>query len=227
MGLPKRDHISGLFSLRKVRNTWQAQYGRAPTDADVEAMYQRFIPAQLACLSEYSGLIPGVLDSVKRFRARGLKIGSTTGYTRAMLDILVEMSAKAGYRPDCSLSPEDVGAGRPAPFMLYENAIRLRAYPLAAIAKIGDTPADIEEGLNGGAWCIGAAGTGNGIGLSRGEFEALSAGERESRLAAARAELERAGAHYVVDTLAEVDAVLDDIDARLLVAASPRQATAK
>jgi phosphonoacetaldehyde hydrolase len=227
MGLPKRDHIRGLFSLRKVRDTWQTRQRRAPTDADVEATYQRFIPAQLACLSEYSALIPGVLDSVKRFRARGLKIGSTTGYTRAMLDLLVEMSAKAGYRPDCSLSPEDVGVGRPEPFMLYENAIRLQVYPLTAIAKIGDTPADIEEGLNAGAWCIGVAGTGNGIGLSREEFEALPAGEIQSRLAAARAELERAGAHYVVDTLAEVDAVLGDIDARLLSAASPRQATAK
>src|SRR5215472_16756964 len=159
-------------------------------------MYQQFIPLQLSCLAEHSRLIPGVLNSVQRFRERGLKIGSTTGYSRAMLDLLLENSAKAGFQPDCSVSPEEVGAGRPEPFMLYENAVRLRVYPLASVAKIGDTPADIHEGLNAGAWCIGVAGTGNGIGLSYDEFRALPQSQRHSRLQRARQELERAGAHY-------------------------------
>jgi phosphonoacetaldehyde hydrolase len=53
------------------------------------------------------------------------------------------------------------------------------------------------------------------IGLSQKEFEALAKPEREALLVMARAELEKAGAHYVVDSLAEVDPVLDDIDARL------------
>lgn len=227
MGLPKKDHIQRLFAMAKVREAWQAQKGRAPSDADVEEMYQRFIPRQLSCLSEYSELIPGVLDCVKRFRQRGLKIGSTTGYTRAMLDVLAEKSAKAGYRPDCSLSPEDVGAGRPAPFMIYECAVRLQVYPLASIAKVGDTPADIEEGLNAGAWAIGVAGTGNGIGATLNEFEALPQEERQSRLFHARKELEQAGAHYIVDTLADLESVLDDIDARLLSAANSRHSVAK
>jgi phosphonoacetaldehyde hydrolase len=132
-----------------------------------------------------------------------------------MLDLLLEKSAKAGYNPGCSLSPEDVGAGRPHPFMIYENVVRLQVYPMAAIAKVGDTPADIEEGLNAGVWSIGVAGTGNGIGLSFESFQKLSASEKESRLRAARAELQHAGAHYVVDTLSELPEVLDGIDALL------------
>lgn len=227
MGLPKKDHVQRLFAMAKVREAWQAREGRAPSDVDVEEMYQRFIPRQLSSLSKYSELIPGVLDCVKRFRQRGLKIGSTTGYTRAMLDVLAEKSAKAGYRPDCSLSPEDVGAGRPAPFMIYECAVRLQVYPLASIAKVGDTPADIEEGLNAGAWAIGVAGTGNGIGATLNEFEALPQEERQSRLFHARKELEQAGAHYIVDTLADLESVLDDIDARLLSAANSRHSVAK
>ena len=227
MGLPKKDHIRKILALAKVLDAWRALHGSSPLESDVDNIYQRFVPLQLACLGEYSDLIPGVLDSVKRFRERGLKIASTTGYTRAMLDLLLEKSAKAGYTPDCSLSPEDVGTGRPAPFMLYECAVRLQVYPLAAIAKVGDTPADIEEGLNAGAWSIGVAGTGNGIGLSYAEFQALPASQRESRLADARGELEGAGAHYVVGTLAELDAVLDDIGARLLSATCSRQSAAQ
>jgi phosphonoacetaldehyde hydrolase len=131
-----------------------------------------------------------------------------------MLDLLLEHSARAGFQPDCSLSPEDVGSGRPEPFMLYENAVRLRVYPLTSIAKVGDTPADIQEGLNAGAWSIGVAGTGNGIGVTYDEFQDLPAGERDARVKRARRELEQAGAHYVVDTLADLDPVLDDIETR-------------
>lgn len=215
MGLAKKEHISRILSMPTVRGAWRAARGSFPTPEEAEVLYQMFIPLQLSCLAEYSTLIPDVVESVQRFRKRGLKIGSTTGYTRAMLDLLVETSAKAGYKPDCTISPEDVGSARPGPFMLYENAIRLQVYPMASIAKIGDTPADIYEGLNAGAWSIGVAATGNAVGLSYAEFQALPAKERDLRVANAREELQRAGAHYVVDTLADLDRVLDDIDARL------------
>jgi phosphonoacetaldehyde hydrolase len=225
MGLPKKEHIRGILSMPRVRQAWQQSRGHVPGDADVNEMYAEFIPLQFSCLEEYSAVIPGVLDAVQGFRGRGLKIGSTTGYTRAMLDLLVAKSAKEGYVPDCSLTPEEVVIGRPHPFMMYETAVRLQVYPLAAIAKIGDTPADIHEGLNAGAWAIGVAGTGNMIGLSLDDFNALPAGEKEARLMAARAELQIAGAHYVVDTLNDVGAVLDDIDARLEVASKSPMGT--
>lgn len=215
MGLPKKEHIRGILSTARVSEAWKALRGRLPTAGDIGEMYELFVPLQFSCLAEYSMVIPGVVERVERFRQRGLKIGSTTGYTRAMLDLLVANSAKAGYKPDCSLSPEDVGGGRPQPLMIYENAARLQVQPLAALVKIGDTPADIEEGLNAGAWSVGLAGTGNGIGLSYSEFQALSEDDRKARLTKARAELEQAGAHYVIDTLAQLDSVLDDIEACL------------
>jgi len=215
MGLAKKEHIERILSMPRVREAWRKVRGKFPTPDEADVLYEMFIPLQLSCLAEYSALIPGVVESVQRFRKRALKIGSTTGYTRAMLDLLVETSSKAGYRPDCSISPEDVGSGRPGPFMIYENAVRLQVYPMASIAKIGDTSADIQEGLNAGAWSVGVAATGNATGLSYAEFQGLSAKEREARVANARAELQRAGAHYVVDILGELDPVLDDIDARL------------
>jgi phosphonoacetaldehyde hydrolase len=219
MGLPKKEHIRGILSIPKVRDTWQQLHSRIPGDSDVEEIYAEFIPLQFSCLAEYSSVIPGVAKAVESFRERGLKIGSTTGYTRAMLDLLVDKCAAEGYKPDCSLTPEEVGAGRPHPFMIYECVVRLQVYPLAAIAKIGDTPADIHEGLNAGAWSIGVAGTGNSIGLAHDEFYALPEAKRNSMLTTARAELKKAGAHYVVDSLADVRDVLDEIDARLKKAA--------
>ena len=218
MGLPKKEHIRGLLAMPRIREEWQHLHGGAPTDEDVERVYAEFIPLQFSCLTEYSAVIPGVPEIVESLRRHGLKIGSSTGYTRAMLDLLLESSAHEGYEPDCSLTPEEVGSGRPHPFMMYECAVRLHVYPLSAVAKIGDTPVDIHEGLNAGAWSIGVAATGNMIGLSRDEFEALSEAEKESRLVTARTALQDAGAHYVVDTLDDVHTVLDDIDARLKTA---------
>jgi phosphonoacetaldehyde hydrolase len=218
MGLPKKEHIHQIMSGQRVRDEWTRAHGNLPGETDIERLYDDFVPLQLSCLLEYSAVIPGVVEATERFRRRGLRIGTTTGYAREMLDVLVEASRKAGYIPDCNLAPSDVGAGRPHPFMIYENAVRLQVYPLAAIVKIGDTPADIGEALNAGAWSIGVAATGNMVGLSRREFEGLSAPQRQERLMVARAALKSAGAHYVVDTLADVDWVLDDIEARLKAA---------
>jgi phosphonoacetaldehyde hydrolase len=215
MGLPKKDHIRAILSLPRVQDAWQSLRGHPPNEAAVDEIYLCFIPLQLSCLAEHSALIPGVLDAFHYLRQRSLKIGSTTGYTRAMVDLLLAQSAKSGYIPDCSISPEDVGAGRPLPFMIYENAVRMGVYPMAAIAKVGDTPADIQEGLNAGVWSIGVAGAGNRIGLSFNDFQNLCASDREFRLNEARAELQNAGAHYIVDALSEIPAVLDDIDAHL------------
>jgi phosphonoacetaldehyde hydrolase len=136
-----------------------------------------------------------------------------------MLDFLVTSSAHRGFNPDCSISPEDVGPGRPQPFMIFENAVRLQVYPLASIAKIGDTAADIEEGLNAGVWSIGVAGTGNMVGLTKADLDALSDTDRSERLRTARAALEDTGAHYVIDTLDQLHDVLDDINLKLRLAA--------
>lgn len=225
MGLPKKEHIRGILSLPSVRDSWQQLHGHFPDDAVVNEIYAEFIPLQFSCLEEYSSVILGVPEIVESLRMRGLKIGSTTGYTRAMLDLVMKRSATENYTPDCSLTPEEVGAGRPHPFMMYECAIWLQVYPLAAIAKIGDTPADVHEGLNAGSWSIGVAGTGNMIGLSFNEFHALSEAERESRLTKARSELQAAGAHYVIDTLDDLQPVLDDIDTRLSEASVSRPDT--
>jgi 2-aminoethylphosphonate--pyruvate transaminase/phosphonoacetaldehyde hydrolase len=215
MGLPKKEHIRGILSLPRVGEAWAQKFGGAPGSADVDQMYEAFIPLQFSCLMDYCAVISGVTEAVEAMRARGLKIGSTTGYTREMLDMLLVPAAREGYAPDCSLTPGEVGEGRPHPFMMYECARRLGVYPLAAIAKVGDTPVDIQEGLNAGSWSIGVAGTGNAVGLTRAEFYSLSQAERELRLMGARRELREAGAHYVIDDFTQLGAVLDEIDARL------------
>jgi phosphonoacetaldehyde hydrolase len=212
MGVLKRDHIQRILSSVAVSEGWRAQKGNAPNEQDVAAMFAEFIPLQLECLVRDSPIIDGVAETVFRLKERGLKIGSTTGYTREMMDLLAPAAAKSGYLPDSIVTPDEVGGGRPHPWMIFHNAIRLQIDNLARIVKIGDTVSDIEEGLNAGVWTIGVARTGNLIGMRASEFAALPPHEQRARLDRAHVQLLEAGAHAVIDSVAECLLALDQIE---------------
>ena len=215
MGLLKKDHIRSLLRSPLVAQAWRKHYARQATESDVEELYREFQPVQMVRLEQNSDLIPGVAEAIERMRRRGLKIGSTTGYTRPMLEILLANAATQGYEPDCSLVPDDVGGGRPLPWMCYEIAVRMKVFPLESFVKVGDTVADTEEGLNAGMWTVGVVRTGNMVGLTKAEFDALSPAERDRRLQNGRERLMEAGTHYVIDNVSDFDPVFDEIDARL------------
>lgn len=215
MGAHKKVHIRKISQLEAVRERWQETHGRAPNEEDVEAMFQDFVPLQLNVLADYADLIPGTLEAVREFRARGLKIGSTTGYTREMMDLLQGEAAKRGYAPDATVCAADVPEGRPAPFMCLQNMIQLGVYPPEAVVKVDDTLPGIEEGLNAGMWTIGLAKTGNEIGLNAKEIAGLGNDELNAKLQRAYTRMAQCGAHYVVDGIWDVPAVVDEIHARL------------
>ncbi|HSW31637.1 MAG TPA: phosphonoacetaldehyde hydrolase [Longimicrobiales bacterium] len=215
MGAHKKVHIRQITKNEAVAKRWEQKHGRRPTEADVEAMFEDFVPLQLQCLARYADLIPGTLEAVAEFRRRGLKVGSTTGYMEEMMAILQDEARRRGYVPDSTVCASQVPAGRPHPFMCLQNAINLQTYPMEAFVKIGDTLPDIEEGLNAGMWTIGLAKTGNEMGLTEGEIAALDPEARSARMARAYKRMAQAGAHYVVDGIADVAPLLDEIDARL------------
>jgi phosphonoacetaldehyde hydrolase len=215
MGAHKRVHIAAITKIPAVAERWRATHGRECTEADIDAMFADFVPLQLACLAKYADLVPGCLEAVAAFRARGLKIGSTTGYMMAMMEILRAEAKRRGYEPDATVCAEEVPFGRPEPWMCLENAKRLRVFPMEAIVKVGDTLPDITEGLEAGMWTIGLAKTGNEMGLDAAEIARLAPDDLERRLKRAYERLYGVGAHYVVDSIADVPRVLDAIDARL------------
>ncbi len=221
MGAHKKVHIRQITQNENVARRWEQAYGHRPGEADVEAMFEDFIPLQLRCLAQYADLIPGTLAAVAECRRRGLKIGSTTGYTGEMMALLAEEAKRRGYAPDSTVCATQVPAGRPHPYMCWQNAINLQTYPLEAFVKIGDTLPDIEEGLNAGMWTVGLAKTGNEMGLSETEVAALEPAVREARLARASKRLRQTGAHYVVDSVADIVPILDAINARLATGERP------
>ena len=215
MGMFKKDHIRAIMHMEPVVQQWLAVHDLPSTEDDVNAMYRDFLPLQLAVIARHADVIPGTIEAIAAFRQRSLKIGSTTGYTRAIMDRLIPLAAQRGYKPDAIVCADEVPAGRPQPWMMYQNAQQFGVYPMSAVVKIGDTVPDIEEGLNAGTWTIGVVKTGYELGLTEADVAGLDPIDLKARIDVGRARLLEAGAHYVVDCLADVPPLIDEIAARL------------
>jgi phosphonoacetaldehyde hydrolase len=221
MGIFKRDHIRNVLAMPHVAQQWRELTGGVPSEQEVNKLFADFLPLQIRILDDYSQVIQGVPAVAEKLRSRGLRIGGTTGYTRPMLNVLVQRAKEQGYHSDLALCPDDAPGGRPHPWMCLQLAIQFRLSATWAAVKIGDTISDIDEALNAGMWAVGVAATGNEIGLSASDLAALPAEERRRRVEAARDRLTAAGAHYVVDGAACCDSVLDEIDSRLATGDRP------
>lgn len=225
MGAHKRVHIRKLTQMPSVRSRWHEVHGRYPTEADVEAMFTAFVPLQLACLPRYTDMIPGAVATVNELqKIRGLKIGSTTGFTTPMVDILKAAATKQGYTPDVYVAADEVPQARPFPFMVWLNAIRLNVSPIAALVKVDDTADGVLEGITAGCWSVGLARSGNYMGMTVAELEELESTDPElynRNLKRAYDILGTAGAHYVIDDINGLPRVIDDINRRLANGESP------
>jgi phosphonoacetaldehyde hydrolase len=212
MGIAKKSHIASILEIPRVNAEWTRIHQMPPSPSDLGDLYAAFVPQQIECLKQHADLIPGVAEAARSIQARGVKIGSTTGYTRPMLDYLLDRARRQSFDPDASVCPDEVPAGRPAPWMCYLNAVLLRVYPLWAMVKIGDTPSDIEEGLNAGMWTIGITRTGNETGLTEAEWDAEPEAGRSAILTGAETRLREAGAHYLAPSVAECDQAIAEIE---------------
>ena len=101
--------------------------------------------------------------------------------------------------------------GRPKPWLSTRVAEAMDVYPLSSVIKVDDTLVGIEEGLNAGMVTVGVVKSGNELGLDEHEVSALPLAELDARLAAGYKRMYDAGAHFVVDTVAELPAIVEHL----------------
>jgi phosphonoacetaldehyde hydrolase len=215
MGMEKRGHIVSLLAMPRIAHSWSEVHGRDATEADIDAMYNEFLPLQRELLPQFADVIPGVLDALEVCRRRGLRIGSSSGYAAPLMETLNSLAVSRGLDVDAVVSASEVAAGRPAPWMIFKNMETLDVYPPAAVAVVDDTAIGVEAGVSAGAWSIGVVETGNLFGLSVTELSQLPAVQREERRAMGRDVLLAAGAHYAINSVAALPQALDSISQRL------------
>ena len=152
---------------------------------------------------------------INRYRAEGLKIGSTTGYTREMMDVVLPEAQAKGYRVDYCATPNLLPAGRPAPYMIFENLTKLAVPDPDTVVKVGDTIADIQEGVHAKVWSVGVVLGSNEMALTEEETHALPAAELENRIAEVKQRMLAAGASYVIRSIEELPALIQLINSKL------------
>ena len=156
-------------------------------------------------LDQYAAPKPFAVETAAKLREMGVKIGSTTGYTDAMMNIVAPKAAQQGYAPDFWISPDGVGGrGRPYPYMIFANMQALGLTAVGNVVKVGDTISDIKEGVNAGVWTAGVIEGSSELGLSQQEYEAMSPQERETACQKVEERFRRAGAHFVVRDLSQL-----------------------
>ena len=217
MGLRKDLHIKALTEEPEIRQRWKEIHGRFPTQKDVDTMFADFVPAQVDCLPQYTDLLPGIADVTQQMQKDGLKLGVSTGFTRIMVDVLLKAARQQGFNPDATVAGDEVENGaRPKPFMVYRNLDLMDIHPIQSVVKVDDTVSGVGEGLEAGCWAVAVTRYSNYMNINtRQEIDELPAEEFERRLNATRALLRNSGAHYVIDSIVDLPAVIDDINARL------------
>jgi phosphoglycolate phosphatase len=125
--------------------------------------------------------VPDAEDTLMRLRDAGVRVCLATGFSPATRDAIIDELAWGGLI-DLALSPADAGRGRPWPDLPLTALLKLRGGAVSELAVAGDTTSDIESGLRAGAGIVAGVLTG----------------------ADSRADLERAGAPLILDTIAGI-----------------------
>lgn len=214
MGMLKKNHIRTMLEMPRLRAQWQQTHGKDWDEADVDAVYASSEDSIMPILKDFADPKPFVLDTVATLRARGIKIGSTTGYTDEMMSIVVPKAKELGYAPDVWCSPNAVeNLGRPYPYMIFYNMQALRIPSAASVVKVGDTVADIQEGKHAGVFTIGVVEGSSVMGLTQAEFQALSTAEQLLERQRVAEIYQSAGADGVIQNLSALLSVIDKLEA--------------
>jgi phosphonoacetaldehyde hydrolase len=212
MGKLKIDHVRELMNLATTQEQFYHHYQRSTTEEDIIKIYQEFERQVFAKLADFVIPLPYVVATVNQLRAMGLKIGSTTGYTKAMMEIILPLAKRQGYAPDYCVASSEVPRGRPYPYMIYQNMIALDIATSRSIIKVGDTISDILEGVNANVISVGVIQGSSEVGLSLAEFQQLDLTQRQSISKQVRYKMYAAGANYVLDNISELPNLVNAIN---------------
>jgi phosphonoacetaldehyde hydrolase len=222
MGVHKRVHISEICKTPSVTQRWLSKKGKAPSEADIDRIYNKYLTTTEDVLSNNSSLITGTPETMAVLRNElGVKIGSTTGYTTEIMAKLRPIAAAEGYSPDCYVTSSDVPVARPSPSMIFLNMVKLDIWNTKCVVKVDDSAAGIVAGLHAGCWTVGIAKTGNYVGLTEEAMTKMNPLELSQKVDSARKSLYKAGCHFVIDTIKDLPPVVEEINRRLAMGINP------
>jgi phosphonoacetaldehyde hydrolase len=222
MGLPKIDHIVALGTMPAVAQQWLNIYGRSFQYKDAQNLLLEFEPMSAKSAMERSDFIPGFMAVYQSLKAQGLCFATTTGYTRKIMTPLIEKAYAQGFEPALVICCDDVLRSRPDPMgmNLCLKAMQLENQAHQVI-KVDDTAPGLAEGLASGCWTVAVAASGNALGWTHAEWLHASETEKNQALIPAVSLLQAAGAHEVINSVADLPSAIARIEHRMAQGEKP------
>lgn len=222
MGMEKKAHIRNLLSTDSGTAQFRQVNKRTWNEEDVEQYYREFETTLADVVADFSTPIDGVVETVDELRRRGIRIGSTTGYTSQIMEKVTGKAKSLGYEADVVMTPDLAGDGRPTPFMIYACMQKLGVYPPSAVVKVGDTVVDMQEGSNAGVWSVGVLEGSNLLGLTEEQFRGMSPETLEERMKKAEEIYLEAGADLVIRSIRDLPAAIGALERHMEDSTSQR-----
>jgi phosphonatase-like hydrolase len=142
MGLPKPEAIAILVE----------RAGRLGDLADrLAAIHHDFVARSMAFYREDPSVreIPSATRVFENLQRAGIRVALNTGFDRAITSVILDRLGWSGSPLiDATICSDEVPRGRPHPEMILELMTRTQVVDSQRVAKVGDTPADLEEGHN-------------------------------------------------------------------------------
>ena len=167
------DELNALMGMNKLEVFTMLAERRYPVGSSeaiqlAQEALSTFVAQMQAAYENNLSPIPGTEETFAFLHARGIKIAIDTGFDATIGGLIMERLNWLGRLVDTAIFSSDVPRGRPAPYMIFRAMERLNILDVRQVMKLGDSPADLEEGYN--------AGCGEVIGVLSGAHTATSLG---------------------------------------------------
>lgn len=146
------DRVMGYHKPEAIRVILET-VGRPAAPADVDPVHADFVERMKRYYATDPAVreITGAAAAFARLRAAGVKVALDTGFGRAITDVLLKrLGWDAPGVLDATVCSDEVERGRPHPDMIRALMARLGVTDPGAVAKVGDTAVDMDEGTAAG-----------------------------------------------------------------------------
>lgn len=150
MGLPKPEALAILV---------QRHGGDAAGTDRLDAIHRDFVARSIAFYQDDPSVheVAGAAHAFEVLRRAGVRIALNTGFNRPIAQVILDrLGWSRSSLIDATICSDEVARGRPHSDMIRALMRRLGVADPRRVAKVGDTPADLEEGFHAGCgWIVG------------------------------------------------------------------------
>lgn len=210
MGLEKMDHIKKILQLSHIKEQYDSHH---LSDLSTK-IYEHFKQQLVEQIPKHSDFTPGYIQLIRYLSDNNIKIGSTTGYNRETINQIISTIPESDrkYLPDIMVTSDEVNNSRPAPDMINSNLSKLgNTIKPQNILKVGDTIADIAEGIAAGCQTVAVIDSSSSMGIDHESFTNLFDTDKNNRRTAITKEFKAAGVHYIINNLFELPKLINKL----------------